>query len=652
MLTFNKSRNRLVWLILWGMATLPLRAADELDDAEDQAIKAAVAKVAPSVVRIETVGGQEIIGKSLAPTGPTTGVVIAADGYVVSSAFNFIGQPASILVTLPDGKRAAAEIVARDQSRMLVLLKVKSDASFPVPQAIPRSELQVGQWAIAVGRTFESSQPGISVGVVSALERVWGKAIQTDAKISPNNYGGALVDIRGRVIGILAPLSPHGPGSEVAGAEWYDSGIGFAVPLADIQARLEQWKKGKDLLPGVLGISLKAGDPYALPAELGACQFGSPAAKAGLKAGDVIVEADGRKVERQAQLKHALGPHYAGDVIRLVALRKDQRIEANVELTDKLVPYEHPFLGILPTRDVPGVVVRWVYPESPAAKAGLKPGDKITHALGQAVADVVAVHEKLAGLEPKQKVSLKITRGGEELNVELSPTSQPTKIPAELPPLATLPQAANRPAVGVVEVKLPEAKNACFAYVPENYHPEQAAGLVIWLTPPGELKSEAIAERWKSAASQQGLIVLVPRPVDAGKWEATEVEFIGKVADDIAKTYNIDKQRVAVLGEQSGGGIAWLFANNQPQRIRGLGLIDATLPPIQQLPENEPLQRWSLYISVGGKKPSAAGVRAVAKKLTELKFPVTLLDQEEALSPQNEKQTAEFARWVDTLDRI
>ena len=89
--------------------------------------------------------------------------------------------------------------------------------------------MRVGQWAIAVGRTFESDRPNMAVGILSALDRVWGKAIQTDAAVSPNNYGGPLVDIRGRVLGVLVPLSPEAA-DEMAGVEWYDSGIGFAIP--------------------------------------------------------------------------------------------------------------------------------------------------------------------------------------------------------------------------------------------------------------------------------------------------------------------------------------------------------------------------------------------------------------------------------------
>ena len=84
-------------------------------------------RVAPCVVRIETLGGLEQVEGQLLGSGPTTGLIVAADGYVLSSAFAFVGKPTSILVTLPSGKRVSATIVARDESRMLVLLKVAAD---------------------------------------------------------------------------------------------------------------------------------------------------------------------------------------------------------------------------------------------------------------------------------------------------------------------------------------------------------------------------------------------------------------------------------------------------------------------------------------------------------------------------------------------
>src|SRR5688572_25840626 len=126
-----------------SLAVSPAYAQGDLEEQEEKAMQAAVAKVAPSVVRIETFGGLEKIDKLLVGTGPTTGLVVSSDGYIVSSAFNFIQQPASILVTLSGGKRAAAQIVARDKSRMIVLLKIKTEEPLTVPAAVPRGEMTV-----------------------------------------------------------------------------------------------------------------------------------------------------------------------------------------------------------------------------------------------------------------------------------------------------------------------------------------------------------------------------------------------------------------------------------------------------------------------------------------------------------------------------
>ena len=211
---------------------------------EQKAVAAAVERVAPSVVRIETVGGLERVEKVLFGTGPTTGLVVDPQGYIVSSAFNFVNKPASILVRLPDGTRKPAKLVATDHNRKIVLLKIEVDRPLPVPEAVPEAEMRVGQWCVAVGRTFEDDRPNLAVGILSAVGRIWGKAMQTDAAVSPNNYGGPLVDIRGRVLGVLVPLSPQSA-DEIAGYEWYDSGIGFAVPLEAIRKMLPQAAQGR-----------------------------------------------------------------------------------------------------------------------------------------------------------------------------------------------------------------------------------------------------------------------------------------------------------------------------------------------------------------------------------------------------------------------
>jgi len=103
-----------VAMLLVICSTVAASAQDDLEDAEERAMRAAVQRVAKSVVRIETIGGLEVVGGQLANTGPTTGLIVGEDGWVLSSAFNFAQQPTSILVTLPGGKRAAAEIAARD----------------------------------------------------------------------------------------------------------------------------------------------------------------------------------------------------------------------------------------------------------------------------------------------------------------------------------------------------------------------------------------------------------------------------------------------------------------------------------------------------------------------------------------------------------
>ncbi len=332
-------------------------------------------------------------------TGPTTGLVVSADGYIISSAFNFVQKPASILVTLADGTRLPAKLVATDHSRMLVLLKVESPEPLPVPEAVPEERDRIGQWSIAVGRTFDGQQPNVSVGIVSAVRRIWGKAIQTDAKISPNNYGGPLVDIRGRVLGVLVPLSPQGT-TAVAGVEWYDSGIGFAIPWEHVQKMLPRWKE-EDLHPGVMGVSFKAGNQFADPATIAACRANSPAYKAGLKAGDTIVEIDGQPVIRQAQVKELVSPRYAGETIKLVVLRGEERLQREITLVETLQPYAHPFLGLLPMRDSATaekpLVVRYVYPGSPAEKAGLKAGDRVM-AIGE---EKIAHRADLARSSPR-----------------------------------------------------------------------------------------------------------------------------------------------------------------------------------------------------------------------------------------------------------
>lgn len=631
-------------------------AQDDLVALEEQAVKAAVAKIAPSVLRIETVGGLERVERVLVGTGATTGLAVSPDGYIISSAFNFIQQPSSILVTLPSGKRATAQIVARDRSRMLVLLKVASDEPLAVPDFVPREEMTVGQWTIAVGRTFEQEQPNVSVGILSATSRIWGKAIQTDAKISPSNYGGPLIDIRGRVLGVLVPLSPQQQ-DEVAGAEWYDSGIGFAIPLVDVVRHLDQLKRGEELHPGLLGITLKGNDIYADPPDIATCQPKSPAKKAGLQAGDRIVEVDGIKIARQTQLRHALGPRYAGDHLKLVVLRGDQRVEVVVELADKLEPYQNPFLGLLPDRspaEKPGVTVRYVYPDSPAAEAGIRAQDRLVRLADKPVTDVASAWEILGNYEPKQRIKVALERGAETNEFELELASLPTAIPENLP-AARKPveaPAAQRPPVGEVNVKLPEEPNECFAYVPDNYHPDVAYGILMWLHEPGGVDRAKLIEAWRDLCRAHDLILLVPQSADPKRWLPTELDFIRKTLDEVISKYKIDRTRIVACGHQAGGAMALLTAFSHRSLIRAAAVTDTVLPGRVQVPANDPIERLALLLTAAEKFDGTDRLAEQVKRLQEMKYPVILRKHPGDPRPLDDKERAELVRWIDTLDRL
>lgn len=621
-------------------------------------MRAAVARVAPSVVRIETIGGKPKVGDVLIGVGPTTGLVVDSGGYIISSAFNFAQDPGSILVTLPGGERKPAQIVARDNSRMLVLLKVETDKKLPVPEAAPDDSARVGQWAIALGRTFGDA-PNMSIGIVSAVDRMFGRAIQTDAKISPSNYGGPLIDIHGRVLGVLVPMSPRGDG-EVAGVEWYDSGIGFAAPLTTIFERLPQLKAGHDLEPGVLGVALERGDPYALPAKLAAALPNSPAAAAGLREGDILVEVNGRPVATQMQLKIQLGRLYAGDVVKLAALRGEERATYEVKLVDKLPPFEHAFLGLLPKRPVgadaetKGVAVRYVYPDGPAAKAGVQPGDLITKIGGETVETRADAVKALAAFIAGGEIEVEYARDGKTKTVKLTAASLPTAIPDELPPAREElePPADPKVPVGEIESRLPGFKNPYRLYVPENYHPDASYGVVVWLHGPGGAEEEQVVARWKPLCKQFDLILVAPGSDAPNQWSRTEAAYVARVLAAVTKTYNIDPARVVLHGYQAGGAMAYLVGLRDREHVAAVAAIDAPLPSMLELPKNDPLRRLAVFTASSDQSRFADRIAAGVEKLKAAKYPVTALDLGGPVRYLKPEELVQLVRWIDALDRF
>jgi serine protease Do len=258
--SMNRSYTLQKLIALTILVLLPASLASAQD--AGQQIRAAVDIATPSVVRIRVIGGEQTVDGNTVSSLTTSGIVVTQSGRILSSSFAFQGQAAAISVETPSGERRAAKLVAVVHVRRLVLLQAEGTDWQP-PATVPRSQIQVGQHAIALGRFYDSKQPSVSSGIISALNRIHGRALQTDAKISPVNYGGALVDLSGAVLGILVPLSPRGRGNPSAGIEWYDSGIGFAIPMSDAILIAERLQTGKDLQPGLAGLQLTAPGPFS-----------------------------------------------------------------------------------------------------------------------------------------------------------------------------------------------------------------------------------------------------------------------------------------------------------------------------------------------------------------------------------------------------
>lgn len=632
-----------------------LVAQQDLLELEEQALWAAVARVAPSVVRIETVGGLERVDELTVPAGPTTGVIVSSDGYIVSSAFNFVQQPSSILVTLDDGTRAAARLVSRDASRMLVLLKVNVARPLPVPEAAPRQEWFVGQWCVAVGRTYPGNLPNVSMGILSARDRIWGKAVQTDAKISPANYGGPLVDIHGRVIGVLVPLSPQGQ-DEVAGVEWYDSGIGFAVPLVDILARLDTWKQGQDLHPGLLGIAFQDRNELLGEPVLGVVRVNSPAETAGLRAGDRITHVNGRQVRRIADVKHVLGPLYAGDRVEVTVLRDGQPLTVSATLVEKLIPYAHAVLGVLPetvTTDVPGVPIRWVMPGSSAHAVNIRAGDRIVRFEGEPVSDLARLRQLMLRRQPGQTVAMQVDRQGQTVDLEkVELMALPDQIPDQVPVRSGEPSAGSGAEARFVDVQVPEEPNECRLWLPSSFDPQKPYGLLVWFQTAGQYDPDAVVAHWSDVCRHRQMLLLLPKSREPTGWRPTEIEFVRKAIELVAGQYRLDAQRIVVGGEEFGASMAYLVAFSLRQQVRGLLVTGAGLPLRLKVPDNDPLYRLSILLIVPASGRMKTVMTETAEKLRQMRFPVTVVSLSESQPSWSAVPDDLLGRWLEILDLL
>jgi S1-C subfamily serine protease/predicted esterase len=685
-----------------ALAARPAWAQEDLNEQLQKLVKDAVKKAAPSVVQIVTQGGSDVVvtdpkkgtifRKAL---GPTTGVIVDADGYVITSTYNFINNPTTILVNVADRTEPlVAKKVADDKSRMLTLLKIDAKG-LSVPVAVPKKDMQEGQWAIALGRTLDAKRgaaPSISLGIISAKNRIWGKAIQTDAKVSPINYGGPLVDLQGRVQGVIIPASPFVE-NVTAGFEWYDSGIGFAVPLEDVNKVLPRLKEGKDLEKGTLGVNMKGQDLYADRPEISGILKGSTADKAKLKVGDVILEIDGQPVTQQAQLKHVLGAKYTGDKISLKIKRGiEEKTIADVVLLPTTQVAAPSFLGILPMRDDPalGVEIRYVFPKGPAQKIGLEAGDRIVKyggtegeltqftGLKRGRAQLLDwLNTQPAGTDIRLEVKRK--NGKTEtvpVTLDQVPGSLPAQdaaIPDKLPQPASLKKALeplellnpNAKPAKVAEKEQPKVQTGIFkrttadgqhtywVYVPRTYDPNISYAMMMWLHPPGKSAEDdvdAFLDQWIDVCRDQHMILVMPLTQNDSGWIPSDAAYLTEMMNAVVKQYNVDLQRVVTHGMGVGGQMAIYLGFTERDLVRGVATTGAVVTQVLDAPRDK---RLSFYLSGGGVDPIIKSIAESRVKLAEKNYPVVYREiAKRGREYLEEPQILELGRWIDMLDRL
>lgn len=308
----------------------------------DGTIAAAAAKIQPSVVTISVTGAQE--------SGTGTGVIIRSDGYILTNnhVVSVAGNGGSIQVLTDDGRQVAAKIVGTDEPDDLAVIKVDGLSNLTAATFAKSSNLVVGQAVVAVGAPLGLSNT-VTSGIVSSTARPVRagdndqsifNAVQTDAAINPGNSGGPLVDLNGNVVGINAAIATAGSGGlQIPGQSQQSGsiGIGFAIPSDEASRIANELIATGKATHAVIGVQVNQSSNgqstnTTLGATLSTVQSGSPAANAGLKAGDVITAVGNQRIEDADGLVAAIRSHAPNDKVTLTYTRDGKTNTTDVTL--------------------------------------------------------------------------------------------------------------------------------------------------------------------------------------------------------------------------------------------------------------------------------------------------------------------------------
>ena len=373
--------------------------------------------------------------------GAGSGVIIDADGTILTN--NHVVEGAQeITVTMSDKREFKARVIGRDSKTDLAVIRLEAKGRFQAAKLGDSEALRVGDWVLAAGNPFGLTNT-VTSGIVSAKGRIIGAGpyddfIQTDAPINPGNSGGPLFDMRGEVVGIATAIIPNG------------QGIGFAIPINTAKTLLPELVSKGSVTRGYLGVNIQnITDDLAASLNLKSTKGalvsevmqGSPAEKAGVKRGDVIIACDGKEIADSHELAAFVAGLPVGKKVLLRVIRDGKETTLSVAIASlsaheaapqkadeapspgkwglqlqNLTPEAARQAGLKPDQ---GVVVAAVRPGSPAEEGDVHAGDVVLEVNRQPVKNVEDMTAKMAKLGDKGQALLLIQRGKNTLYLVL-----------------------------------------------------------------------------------------------------------------------------------------------------------------------------------------------------------------------------------------
>lgn len=376
--------------------------------------------------------------------GTGSGFIIRKDGLILTNN-HVVENAQEITVTLGDKQQYKAKILGRDPKTDLAVIKVEPKTSLPTATLGDSAALRVGDWVMAIGNPFGLSNT-VTTGIVSAKGRMIGAGpyddfIQTDAPINPGNSGGPLFNLAGEVVGINTAIFSQSGGN---------IGIGFAIPVNLVKNLVPELETKGSVTRGWLGVSVQPvtadlarsfGLDKARGALVGDVVTQGPADKAGIKRGDVIVTYDGKKIEESAALPALVASTPVGKTVAVEVMRDGKMNTINVAVgklndsTAAITPTQEKSQWGLAMQNIgpeerkqmgltgnDGVLVTAVIPGSPAANAGVQPGDVILQVNRAPVSSIQGVKDEVAKVEDSKPLLLLLRRAdGSTMFAALSP---------------------------------------------------------------------------------------------------------------------------------------------------------------------------------------------------------------------------------------